>query len=188
MRKLLLILPFLLGCAKDFGHLEVEDGAVRSTVTTAPDTIHAEVKSDAVKIESGAFQGSMTVEKGLELNIPKDAIHVEPITSHIIVDQPAINLAVAKEAVHIVVPPEAIKITLTVAEGAIKPSVSLNVAEGAVVVRGAEFEKGALSVSPWLLGALCVILVLFGVGWLVTKLRQPKKRGMDEVSFWDWLF
>ena len=173
------------GCFKDIVHMD--DGAFRPSITTTAETIHAEIKPDGVKVESGAFQGTLTVEKGMEINVPKDAVHVEPINITTTVDKPSINVTIPEKAVNVVVPPDAIKINLTinVAENSIHPEVH----PGAIVVRGAEFEKGSLSISPWFLGALCAILVAFGIGWFVTKMRKPKKRAIGEpFDFWDWLF
>jgi hypothetical protein len=137
------------------GH--VESGAVQANVDVHP----------------GAFTGSLTVEKGVEVNVPPGAVQVkvDPIT----ITAPPVTFNVSPEAVKLtlIVPPEAVKVTLTVADGAVRiePKVELKVEKGAVIMTGAE--TGAVQTNievPW----YWIVAGIGGpVGWLITKLRKP---------------
>ena len=172
---LVLVLLGLPGCE----FVKVEKGSVqpvlrveKEAVVVAKEAVHIEpgtVSPEAVKIDVG---------KGIEINVPKNAVHVEPINIRPVLSvakgavemSPVIN--VQPESVKIVIPPEAIKLNLTIAEGAFKPQLSVKLEPNAITIRGAELEKGAISTSPWIIGLLLVLTTVFGLAYIITKARR----------------
>jgi hypothetical protein len=177
------LLLILCGCDSRFQAVE----ELKPTLNISPEAIHTEPITATVQ------PGALTVEKGVELNInvPKNAIHVDPITMKPVFsvspDSVKMNFSVSPEAVKLVVPQEAIKIAFGKDSIVISPQVTLTVAPGAIVVHGAEIEKGAISTSPWIIG----LLILLGLAYIITKVRKqnlPRSRDMGKSSIWDILF
>jgi len=182
-------LLILLGCTMDNKLAEFKEGAIKPTLNIAPEAIHTE------PITATAQPGALTVEKGVELNInvPKNAVHVDPITMKPVFsvspDAVKMNFSVSPEAVKLIVPQEAIKITFGEDSIKITPQVTLTVAPGAVVIHGAELEKGAISTSPWIIG----LLILLGLAYIITKVRKQNlsrstSRDIGKSNIWDIVF
>ena len=186
MRNLFLVLLLLLlsGC----------DHFIEADPNVEPDAVHVEkeavhVEREAVHVEKGAVtaepgtvtasiqSGAVKVNKVLEVHTVKDTAHIEPINfNKALVENPSLTLApkvdIAAGAVQLVLPEGAIKVTLTIAEGALKLDAHDLIQTGAVQMRGAEIQKGAIEVSPWLLGLLIFVLSAFGFLWLFTRHRR----------------
>jgi len=201
--KILVIIPFLLllsGC-KISSEIANKSDAVHLEVANKPDSVRVEpnsvghVEPGAVVVEKQAVhveKDAIHVEKGAFGHVEPGAFKVEPgaISVQGTMQQGAIQLPMTVQTGAVQMP-----LTTNVNEGAMKLNVSLNIAEGAIVVKGAE--AGAIQTmieTPWW---AYVIMGVLGIGWLITKFRKHKvesrSRALDkpvvqEASFWDVLF
>jgi hypothetical protein len=184
---------------------------IRSEVANKENAIHTEVanKENAVgHVEPGA----VVVEKDAVL-VEKEAVHVEPDAIHVEkdafghVEPGAVKVEPGAVSIQGTMQTGAVQLPMTVQtgavqmplttnvnDGAVKFNLELKVAEGAIVIKGAE--AGAIQTrieTPWW---AYIIMTVMGIGWLVTKFRKQrissKSLGQphpsQEGSFWDVLF
>jgi hypothetical protein len=161
-----------------------------------PGAVEVKVEKEAVHIEKEAVH----VEKEA-VHVEKEAVHVEKdAIGHVEagafkVEQGAVSVTGTVQPgafqFPMTVQEGAVQIPLTVSEGAVKVNLALNVAEGAIVIKGAE--AGAIQTkieTPWW---AWLIMAALGVGWLITKFRRHKTRrreidSKEEPSLMDIFF
>ena len=153
---------------KDSVHGEIQSGAVQSTITTQPGTITGTIAAGAVKVEKGVEVHPNaihleTAAKTVDANVAAGAIKVE---KGLEVNSP---VTVSPNAIHFE-PPQ-----VTVAQGAVQicPALTIKIEPGAVVIRGAEIQKGAVEIPWW---PFAGGMGLAGAGWAATKARKGNQQ------------
>lgn len=158
--------------------IHIESGAAQLHGEIQKDAVHLQVDKDAVQ-----------VHKVIEANVQKDAVHVEPVTISPTVNHPSMTISPKVEVARGAVSPEAVHFELKadVAEGAVKPAVTLTVQPGAFVVniRGADVAPGAFTQSPVTVAVLGLVAIVFLVlFWFARNHNAAVKRDRGIPPHW----
>ena len=186
MRWDFLALLISLACLPGCKLAEFQADSVKPTVSVSPNAAHVEVSPEAV-----TATGTLNIDRVIQVDVPPNAVNISAVVEtppvNVEIRPGAAQLNIHQGALTLSLPPEAVKVTLTIASGAVLVQPQITIQEGAFTIRGAEVQKGAISFNPWLVGLLALSALL----WMITKVRRhraSKTLTEHKPSPWDVIF